>query len=377
MIRYVLCMAMGLAVAMAQDSAPPPAPQPPRQETDKPSRLSASEISRLKAKAEGGDSGAQATLGKAYKNGNGVTKSDASALTWLRKAADQGEADAENDLGVMYRMGEGVPQDKEEAVRWYKKAARQGNSKAMFNLGASYYNGDGVQIDDVASYGWFLLAQEAGNPAADEALRRAASEREAGRDSAFVKVAEMYETGDDLSKNPDQALKWYRKAADAGGAKASVTVAKLLLSAGRSLTPEEGAEVRQRCEDAAKRNFSPGAYCMVLIYKQGLGTPKDEVEAQKWLGRAAELGHPQAALELGEAYWRGEGVKTDLVTAYMWIWLALSAKLPGAQQDEQALQKEMSPKQVEQAKRKANEWVVRHRFPTIYERQGGNLRPQH
>jgi uncharacterized protein len=150
----------------------------------------------------------------------------------------------------------------------------------------------------------------------------------------------------------------------------------MLLFAGRSPTPEEGVEARRRCEDADKLNFSPGAYCMLLIYKQGLGTPKDPVEAQKWLGRAADLGQPQAALELGEAYWRGEGEKADLVTAYMWILLALSAKVPGAEQDQQALQKEMSPKQVDQAKRIANEWIVKHRFPTIYERQRG-VRPQH
>ena len=377
MITFVSYLALGVSSAIAQNSTSAAAAKPRQQGLANAAPLTAPDISRLKAKAEAGDASAQATLGKAYKDGNGVPKNDAEALRWLRKAADQGDASAENDLGVIYRMGEGVAQDNEEALRWYKKAAKKGNAKAMFNLGASYYNGDGVEVDDVASYAWFLLAQEGGNTPADEALRRADSEREATPSAGFIKVAEMYEAGDDLPKSAVEALKWYRKAADAGDAKASVTVAKLLLSAGRSPTPEEYAEVRQRCEDAAKQSFSPGAYCMVLIYKRGIGTAKDQVEAQKWMGRAAELGHPQAALELGEAYWRGEGVKTDLVTACMWIWLALNAKVPEAQQDEQALQKEMSLKQVEEAKRKASEWAVRHRPPTIYERRGGKLGPQH
>jgi uncharacterized protein len=360
---------------MAQDSASPPAAQPPRQDTDKPSHLSGAEISRLKAKAEGGDAGAQAALGRAYKDGNGVTKNDSLALTWLRKAADQDEPAAENDLGIMYRMGEGVPQDKEEAVRWYKKAARQGNSKAMFNLGASYYNGDGVEIDDVASYAWFLLANEGGNPAGDEALRRADSERQAGLDSALVKVAEMYETGDDLPKNPVQALKWYRKAADAGSASAAVKVAGLLLASSEAPGPAEYAEVRQRCEAAAKQNFSPGTYCMALIYKRGIGTAKDPDEAAKWLGRAAELGYSRAVLELGEAYWKGMGVKPDPVTAYMWIWLAVNSKVPDAERDEQDILKELSPKQVEQAKRKAVEWSNRHRFVGLRQRQAESPTP--
>ncbi len=374
MIRYVLCLVLGVAGVLAQDS-PSPAAQPPRQETDKPSHLSTSEISGLRAKAEGGDAGAQAMLGKAYKDGNGVTKNDPLALKWLRKAADQGDPGAENDLGIMYRLGEGVPQDKEEAVRHYKKAARLGNSKAMFNLGASYYNGDGVEIDDAASYAWFLLAQEAGNPAADEALRRADSEREVTVSAASVKVAQMYETGDDLAKNPVEALKWYRKAADAGNPEASVKVASLLLGSGGTRTDAEYSEIRQRCEDAAKRNFSPGAFCLALLYKRGIGTVKDPDEAAKWFGRAAELGHSRAALELGEAYWKGVGVKADLVTAYMWIWLAVNSKVPEAERDEQEILKELSPKQVEQAKKKAVEWSNQHRFLGLRERQAGSPPP--
>jgi hypothetical protein len=66
------------------------------------------EIRQLQTKAETGDASAQATLGKAHQEGNGVTQNDALALKWSRKAAEQGDSDAENTLGVMYRMGEGV-----------------------------------------------------------------------------------------------------------------------------------------------------------------------------------------------------------------------------------------------------------------------------
>jgi uncharacterized protein len=284
------------------------------------------------------------------------------------KSSEQGDAIAENGLGVMYRMGSGVAQDKEESVRWYRKSAKQGNAKAMFNLGAAYYNGEGTggkgaAADDVASFAWFLLAQEAGDPAAEEALRRAISEREAPPADAYEMVAQMYEAGDELPKNPAEILKWYRKAADAGSSKASVKVASLLLAAGRNPTTEEYAEVHRRCEAAAKMNYSPGAYCMELIYSRGIGTAKDPVESQKWLARAADLGHPRAGLELGEAYWKGIGVKSDPVTAYMWIWIAYNSKEPGAEQDEQQLGKELSAKQMSEAKRKAIEWArIRRAF---------------
>jgi uncharacterized protein len=238
----------------------------------------------------------------------------------------------------------------------------------MFNLGACYYNGDGVGVDDVTSYAWFLLAQQFGNPAADEALRRAASERQATASEAFVKVAQMYEKGEELPKNRDEALKWYRKAADAGDAETAVQVAKLLLAPGRSPSPEEYAEARKRCEDAAKKNAS-GAYCLAMIYRRGIGVAKDPVESTKWLGRAADSGLSRAVLELGEAYWKGEGVKPDLVTAYTWVWLAYNSKVPGAEQDEVALRKEMNDKQIERAKQKAVEWARLHRIGGLRQRQ--------
>ena len=72
------------------------------------STASVRKFANCKPKRRTGDASAQATLGKAHQEGNGVTQNDALALKWSRKAAEQGDSDAENTLGVMYRMGEGV-----------------------------------------------------------------------------------------------------------------------------------------------------------------------------------------------------------------------------------------------------------------------------
>ncbi len=355
--HLVLCVAMAVATFAAPASRASQAEQ---------AKLSPSEISQLRAKANAGDATAQTTLGRAYQDGNGVPHNDALALQWYRKAAEQGDAAAENSLGVMYRLGTGVAQDKEEAVRWYSKAAKHGTGKAMFNLGACYYNGEGVPVDDVTSYAWFLLAQKAGDSAAGEAIHRAESEHPSPvwPRAAYAKIAQMYEAGDDLPKDINEAMKWYRMAADKGDADASVKLATLLLSPGRSPTPQEYEEARDRCEEASKVS-SGGAYCVALIYKHGLGVKQDLAKSAEWFGRAAEMGHARAALELGEAYWKGEGVKPDPVKAYMWIWLVYNSKLQGAEQAEEALRKEMSDKQIEQAKHKADEWLRTHRFVVL------------
>jgi uncharacterized protein len=257
-------------------------------------------------------------------------------------------------------MGAGVLPDKEEAIRWFHKAARQGHAKAMFNLGAAYYNGDGVQPDDAESYAWFLLSKEAGNSAADDALHRADSEAPKARVAAFKRIAKMYETGEDLPTNAVESLNWFRKGAEAGDVDASVSVASILLASGRQTTPEEFTEARKRCEAAAKF-YSPGAYCMAVIYQKGLGLEKNPEEAVKWFHRAAELRNARATLELGEAYWKGAGVKVDLVDAYMWTWISFNLKVPGADQNEFALRNEMKPGDIDRAKKKAADWERQHR----------------
>lgn len=299
-------------------------------------------------------------MGKAYRDGNGVYQSDIHAFQWFRKAAEQGDATAENELGDLYATGKGIARDKQEAALWYRKAAKQGNAAGMFNLGASYYNGDGVEVNDTASYAWFLLAKEAGNPRAQEAVSRAESENKAGPAEAFMKIAQMYEAGVELPKNPIEALKWYRKAADAGDAEADVRVAGILLAQGRSTSGEEYSEARKRCETAAER-YSPGAYCMAVIYRRGLGVAADPLETTKWLNRTAEMGDARAALDLAGAFLKGDGVRPDLVTAYMWVWMAFNSKVPGSEVQEEAIRKQMSAKEIQRAKKKAFEWLQKHR----------------
>jgi|SRR5579872_1463359 len=303
---------------------------------------------------------------------NPLTSSEVSAI---RAKAEAGDPVAENAIGVMYRIGRGVAKDKEEAVHWYRKAAKHGNSAAMFNLGAAYYNGDGVAIDDVMSCAWFLLAEEAGYSEADAAVRRAASENSARITEASAKVAEMYESGNELPKDEFNALRWYRKAADGGAPEAAVKVAGMLLD-GRNPSQAEYMEARKRCQDAADRQYSPGAYGMAIIYQRGLGVAKDPTEAAKWLIRAADLGHPKAMLQLAEAYWRGDGVKADLVAAYMWVWLAYNSNVPGSDRDEEALRKEMGQKDIGRAKKKADEWARQHGSLVLLRRSPGGTPPQ-
>jgi len=357
-LSVVFCLmqsASGPPAGAAQISTPDAAAQ---------QKLSTSQISELQSQADAGSPTAQVALGRAYQDGNGVAQNDALAANWYRKAADQGNPIAENNVGIMYRSGSGVEKSKEEAVVWYRKAARQKYPKAMFNIGTAFYNGDGVEIDDTAAFAWFLLAQEAGDKAADEAVQRMSKELVPDqRVEGQLKLAEMYKKGEDLNRDDGEAAKWYRVAAENGSNQAAIELASILIR-GQGV-PQDYAAARRLCEASAKKNYSPAAYCMGLIWRDGLGQPPDMVEAAKWFNRAADLQNSRAMVNLAEMYWKGVGVKPDKETAYAWVLLAASSGIPEAKQDQQAWQKEMDQKQIEQATAKAHHWVMTHRVLVV------------
>jgi hypothetical protein len=314
-------------------------------------QLSREEVDQLLSKAKDGSPDAQVRLGAAYEAGNGVPKSDKEAAKWYKAAAEQGNARAQNSLGLMYRSGRGVDQDKVEAASWYKKAARQKDSSAMFNLGTAYYNGDGVGVDDVSACAWFLLAQDLGSQAAGDAVNRMAG----FQTQALEKVGDMYRKGDELPKSDKDAVNWYRKAAANGEATVQVKLADLLLQ-GVAGAPDYG-EIHRLCENAAKQNSAPGAYCMGELYRKGLGVEQDLPKAATWFTDAAKMGLAVAALQLGEMYWKGEGLKQDKISAYEFIYLASATGLAEANQERERMERELTRKELQKGRAKATEWA--------------------
>jgi hypothetical protein len=284
-----------------------------------PLRLSASDISKLRATADHGDPDAQLALSKAYESGNGVTQDDQQAAMWCRKAAEQGNAVAQNDLGIMYREGRGVPRNKEEAVKWYRKAAYRKDPVAMFNLGAAYYNGDGVEIDDIAAYAWFALGAEAGSQSAQDALAREEAEIPHRVGEGLERVAAMLQEGTDLPKDVSAAAAWLRKAAQRDDAEAQLKLATLLVR-GEGVA-QNYSEAHHWCEQAAQRQVG-GLYCLGFMSQQGLGVPVDLAAARQKYAQAAKMMHPAGMFAYAQMCRDGQGGKQDYVEAFFWFVMA-------------------------------------------------------
>jgi hypothetical protein len=131
----------------------------------------------------------------------------------LYRRAKQGDAVAQSHLGENYFFGKGgVKQDYTQAKVWWQKAAEQAVrggegaqhavhvGSAQFNLGDMYREGEGVEKDPNMAVKWY----------------RKAAEGEGG-DPIFISKAlnnlgVMYDTGDGVEQDHEQAAAMFRKA---------------------------------------------------------------------------------------------------------------------------------------------------------------------
>ncbi len=122
---------------------------------------------------------------------------------------------------------------------------------------------------------------------------------EAGDANAQNELAQRYENGNGVEQSMSQALKWYQLAAQQGQVDAQYKF-------GSALT-----------------NGDPNAlFLMGEAYRTGKGVSKNQEEARKWIGQAADKNLAVAQYTLGLMYLSGEGVQKDNVTAEKWLRMA-------------------------------------------------------
>jgi TPR repeat protein len=69
----------------------------------------------------------------------------------------------------------------------------------------------------------------------------------------------------------------------------------------------------------AEAGEAPAQTNLGVMYAEGKGVPKDDVEAVKWFRKAADQGLVDAQYNLGKMYAEGRGVPKDDVEAYAWF----------------------------------------------------------
>lgn len=168
-------------------------------------------IQSLEAQAFEGLAEAQHDLAAIYTAGHGGVEQDfARAALWFREAADGGVGNASYNLGVLYHQGLGVERDLARALYWYREAAQRDHPEAQYNLGIAHIEGIGTEYSP---------------PLAAAFFERAANN---GIMEAAYNLGLIYENGLLGGEvKPEEALLWYKIAADQGSLDAQAALKQL------------------------------------------------------------------------------------------------------------------------------------------------------
>ncbi|UZO01302.1 uncharacterized protein OCT59_012403 [Rhizophagus irregularis] len=170
----------------------------------------------IKDLAETDYSDAQFQLGYYYNEGIGIKRDLKNSFYWHQKAAENGNKTAQYDIGESYELGIGTDKDLIKAFYFYAKSAENGDICAKFQLGYCYINGIGTEINKVK--GFELYNEAAGTNIQinlienDEEIIAA----KGGNVDAQYSLASLYEQGVGTEKNTENAIYWYKKAAENG-----------------------------------------------------------------------------------------------------------------------------------------------------------------
>ncbi len=193
----------------------------------------------------------------------------------LVKLAESGNPEAQANLGFCYVKGEGVSLSLEEAVKWFKKSAEQNNAKGQFYLSNAYNHGMGVPQDFKES---FRLMKASANQ---------------GYAKAQCQLAGCYDYGlNGITKNHEEAMKWWRKAAEQDDPDGQCNVGKDYFETNNY------DEAFKWFKKSAEQGFSDGQLFLGMCYFMGFGVEQDKTRGYDLVKRAAEQGNQEAVQEL-------------------------------------------------------------------------------
>lgn len=183
-----------------------------------------------------GEGDAYATLGEQYFNGINVNKDDKKSFEYYQKAYALKSPNGANNLGADYYQGIGCKKDIKKAISIWEEAVKYGSGYAAKNLyqlyrfgipnegipvnynrqKAKYYLLQGVKLNEpvacvILSYQYYP-GGDLFETNAEQAFAYAMRAAEADNADGCQRVAEMYDQGIGVQRNPKEAEKYRQKA---------------------------------------------------------------------------------------------------------------------------------------------------------------------
>ena len=157
-----------------------------------------------------------------------------------------------------------------------------------------------------------------------------------------------------VARDPVEAVKWWRMAADQGNADAQNILGNYWYSKGLYVA-KDMVEAAKWWRMAADQGVAQAQYNLGNCYHNGSGVAINQVEAVKWYRKAAEQGNAKALTDLGFCYSRGEGVAKDEAEAYAYSNLAGMTSESAWQTRKFFLDEKLSPAIVSRGEQRSKE----------------------
>jgi uncharacterized protein len=176
--------------------------------------------------------------------------------------------------------------------------AERGDVEAQLLAGMTYRAGKVVTRDFNQAIEWFRKAAAKNHPMAQNVLGL------------------MYASGEGVPADPAVAVQWFGKAAAQGYGAAQSNLGWVYYTG--SGTTQNPAEAVRLFRLASEQGNASGQNRLATAYFQGAGVQKDERQAFEWYRKAAEQGEALAQRNLAQMYNYGIGIKRDFGEAARW-----------------------------------------------------------
>jgi TPR repeat protein len=280
------------------------------------------------------------------------------AIPLLDEEAKLGNPVAAYNLARVYEQGSAGAPDFQKAIAYYRIAAELDTAPkfdgtalgpnaaqliqasqmyAQYSLGRLYETGNGVPQDLQQAAGWYVRAADLGHP------------------KAAMKLAYLFrDGGPGLKPDGRLAVTYFEKAGDAGNAGALNEIGLMYLK-GTAVT-RNAKTAHDWFEKAAAQGSTEAEYNLGLLYQAGYTGQPDYLQAMDHFRKGANAKDGPSMLALGQLYAEGKGVPKDLVQAHMWYGLATANGTPEGTQRAAALETSMTPTEIVQAKAAVATW---------------------
>jgi len=176
--------------------------------------------------------------------------------------------------------------------------AQAGDAEAQKMLGIMYDYGQGVSADPQQALDWYIRAAEQGQA------------------SVQYQVGAKYFRGENIPRNYAEAARWWQVASDNGQVDAQFNLG-LMYFRGIGLTQDD-VRAAEMFRQAAEQGHGHAEYSIAVMYAFGRGVAQNYDIALQWFNQAADKGIAQAQYNLGIFFENGYSVEKDLTRAKEW-----------------------------------------------------------